>query len=145
KLYPDFRDGDIYFCVGKNNSGGTIYDNMVYIGTEVAATDSKNWALSLVLHEFTHTQQWTQRNITRLMANDSLINDYEKSHTLLLGKCIEEGMADFVSELVSGESSAKANPLGHIALGLKNEKEIKAMFVNDMFLPFEETEGWVYD
>lgn len=144
KLYPDFRDGDIYFCVGKNNSGGTIYDNTVYIGTEVAASDSENWAVSLVLHEFVHTQQWTQRNIFRLMASDSLLNDYEKTHTQLLGKCIEEGMADFVSELVNRESLAKANPLGHIALGLINEKEIKSMFVNDMFLPLEETKGWVY-
>ena len=145
KLYPGFRDGDIYFCVGKNNSGGTIYDNTVYIGTEVAASDSKNWAVTLVIHEFTHTQQWTQRNIIRLMANDSLLSDYKKTHTQLLGKCIEEGMADFVTELVNGKSLAKTNPLSHTAFGLKNEKEIKEMFVNDMFLPLEEAEGWVYD
>ncbi len=38
KIYPSFRDGDIYFCIGVNNSGGTVFDNIVYIGTEVVAS-----------------------------------------------------------------------------------------------------------
>jgi hypothetical protein len=144
KLYPDFREGDIYFCVGINNSGGTINDQTVYIGTEVVASDKKNWALSIVLHEFTHTQQWVQRNITRLKSNDSLVQDYMKTHSQLLGKCLEEGIPDFVSELVNEESLAKTNPSGHTAFGLKNEQEIWSLFKKEMFLPFDYEKGWLY-
>lgn len=144
KLYPDFREGDIYFCVGINNSGGTIYDNTVYIGTEVAASNKKDWAVSLVLHEFAHTQQWTQRNIQRLKSSDTLIKTYERTHTQLLGKCLEEGMADFVSELINGKSLAKTNPSGHTAFGLKNEKRIWNIFKQEMFSSFDDNKGWLY-
>jgi hypothetical protein len=145
KLYPNFRAGDIYFCVGINNSGGTINDRTVYIGTEVVASKKANWAVSTVLHEFTHTQQWTQRNIIRLKSSDTLVNEYMKTHNQLLGRCIEEGMADFVSELVNGESLAKTNPLGHTAFGLKNEKAIWTEFKKEMFLENDYKLGWLYN
>jgi hypothetical protein len=144
KIYPNFRNGDIYFCVGINNSGGTIYDNTVYIGTEVASSSSSDWAVSLVLHEFTHTQQWVQRNIITLEGNDSLANEYMRTHDQLLGKCLEEGMADFVAELVNEKSLAITNPTGHTAFGLKNEKIIWEEFKKDMFLPFDQKKGWLY-
>lgn len=144
KLYPAFRDGDIYFCVGINNSGGTIYDNTVYIGTEVAANSKPDWAISLVLHEFTHTQQWVQKNMAKLLTDSTMVQEYEKTHNLLIGKCIEEGMADFVGELANGESLAKTHPKGHTAFGLKNEALIANLFKKDMFKNFDWNDGWLY-
>jgi len=144
ELYPNFRDGDIYFCVGINNSGGTTFDKTVYIGTEVLASNKKNWAVSLVLHEFTHTQQWTQRNITKLINDEKFLKEYEKTHTQLLGKCIEEGMADFFSELVNGESLAKTNPKGQTAFGLKHESEIWELFKKEMSLTSNWSDVWLY-
>lgn len=144
KLYPEFRNGEVYFCVGINNSGGTIDNTTVYIGTEVVASDKDNWALSMVLHEFAHTQQWTQRNITQLRSNDSMANVYLSTHTQLLGKCLEEGMADFIAELVNGESLAKTHPNGHTAFGLKHEQEIWDAFRQEMFQVFEYEKGWLY-
>lgn len=144
QLYPGFRDGDIYFCVGINNSGGTIYDQTVYIGTEVMASNSDDWAVFIVLHEFAHTQQWIQRNITRLKSDSVSGMEYMRTHTQLLGKCLEEGMADFVAELVNGESLAKTNPSGHTAFGLKNEPAVWNAFKKEMFLPFDNKMGWLY-
>ena len=144
KLYPDFREGDIYFIVGNNNTGGTIRDKTVYIGTEVISSSQENWAVPTVLHEFTHTQQWTQRNIIRLMSSDSLVKDYMGTHTQLLGRSIEEGMADFVGELVNGTSLAKTNPGGHTAFGLQNEKQIWEAFKKEMLLPFDQKMGWIW-
>ncbi len=143
-IYPDFRTGEIYFCVGINNSGGTINDKTVYIGTEVVASKSENWAVSIVLHEFAHTQQWTQRNIIRIKSSDTLVKAYMATHTQLLGRCLEEGMADFVSELVNEENLAKTNPFGHTAFGLKNEKVIWNTFKKEMFLTFDGNMGWLY-
>ena len=144
KLYPDFREGDVYFCVGINNSGGTIENTTVYIGAEVVANSKANWALSIVLHEFAHTQQWTQRHIRELRSNDSLANEYLSTHKSLLGKCLEEGMADFISELVNGESLAKTHPNGHTAFGLKYEQEIWKAFREEMFQEFDYEKGWLY-
>jgi hypothetical protein len=144
KLYPGFRDGDVYFCVGINNSGGTIYDKTVYIGTEVVASNSDNWAVFMVLHEFAHTQQWIQRNITRLQSDTASGLEYMRTHTQLLGKCLEEGMADFVAELVNGESLAKTNPFGHTAFGLKNEQAVWNAIKKEIFLPFDHKMGWLY-
>lgn len=145
KIYPKFREGDIYFCVGINNSGGTIFDNTVYIGAEIAANNKPDWAVALVLHEFTHTQQWVQRNILQLIANDSLVKVYNKTHTQLLGKCIEEGLADFVGELANGKKLEKIHPEGHTAFGLKNEKIIADLFKNDMFKAYNNNDGWLYN
>jgi hypothetical protein len=154
RLYQDFREGDIYFCVGINNSGGTLYDRTVYIGTEVVASSSPTWAVSMVLHEFAHTQQWKARNVTRFkwMQRDATLNksdttealEYMRTHTQLLGNCIYEGMADFVAELVNGESLAKTNPSGHTAFGLKNEQAVWDAFKKEMFLPFDHNMGWLY-
>lgn len=143
-IYPDFRDGDIYFCVGINNSGGTVFDNTVYIGTEVLCSESDDWAVFTVLHEFVHTQEWAQRNIYKITGSDSLLNDYLKTHTQLLGKCLEEGIADFVAELAYGKSIAVTNPKGHTAFGIKNEKLIWEEFKKEMFKPFDQNMGWLY-
>ena len=143
KLYPDFRDGDIYFCIGANRTGGTINDKTVYIGAEVIANERLNWALFTVMHEFTHTQQWTQRNMVRLMSDESLVKDYMSTHTQLLGRALEEGLADFVAELVIGESIAKSNPTGHTGFGLKNEQIVWTEFKKEMFLIFDQKMGWV--
>lgn len=144
KIYPDFREGDIYFCVGVNNSGGTVYDNTVYIGTEVLSSEADDWAVFTVLHEFVHTQQWVQRNMTKLMGSDSVLNGYLKTHKQLLGKCLEEGVADFVAELAFGKSLVQTNPKGHTAFGVKHEKQIWELFKQDMFKDFDDTNGWLY-
>jgi hypothetical protein len=154
ELYPDFRDGDIYFCVGINNSGGTIYDKTVYIGTEVVASKSDNWAVFMVLHEFAHTQQWRARNVARFkwMQQNAILNksdttqaiEYMRTHTQLLGNCLYEGMADFVAELVNEVSLAKTNPFGHTAFGLKNEQAVWNAIKKELFLPFDDKMGWLY-
>jgi hypothetical protein len=143
-LYPGFRDGDIYFVVGVNTSGGTIRDNTVYIGTEVAASNEPNWAVYLVLHEFTHTQQYDQRNFNRLVADNRLLQQYEQTHKNLLGKCIEEGMADFVAELVLEQPLAQRQPDSYIAFGLKYEPRIWSAFRQEMDQEIDWKAGWLY-
>lgn len=144
QIYPDFRDGDIYFCVGINNSGGTIDNRTVYIGTEKAASSQPNWAVPLVLHEFVHTQQWTERNKDRILHDTRLEKEYMESHKQLLGKCLEEGMADFIAELVYEQSLAVVHPEGHTAFGLKHEQIIWDAFQKEMYADFDLKGGWLY-
>jgi hypothetical protein len=143
-LYPNFREGDIYFCVGINNSGGTIRDKTVYIGTEVAAGTSSDWSVYLVIHEFVHTQQWVQRHVNMLLKDEKAAQAYESAHKNLLGQCIVEGMADFVAELVLGESLARRQPEGYIAFGQKHEQQIWTEFKKDMNQALDQEKGWLY-
>ncbi|WP_461109981.1 hypothetical protein [Spirosoma koreense] len=144
RIYPAFRDGDIYFCVGINNSGGTIDNRTVYIGTEVAANSQPNWAVPLVLHEFVHTQQWTQRNKDRILKSKELEKEYTATHKQLLGRCIEEGMADFIAELVYEQPLAVVNPGGHTAFGLTHEQLIWDAFQKEMYADVDWKGGWLY-
>jgi hypothetical protein len=41
KMYPGFRQPDIYFTIGCLNSGGTTLRDRVLIGTEIAAADKQ--------------------------------------------------------------------------------------------------------
>ena len=144
EYYPDFRDGDIYCCVGINNSGGTIRDNTVYIGTEVAASSRPNWAVYLIIHEFVHTQQYEQRNFNKLVNDQQFLKEYEKTHKNLLSMCIAEGMADFVAELVLDQRLAQLYPDGYIAFGQKHEQRIWDEFKKDMNQPHDHKKGWLY-
>lgn len=143
--YPAFRTGDIYFCVGVNNSGGTIRDKTVYIGTEVAATPQPNWAVYLILHEFTHTQQYEQRNYQKLVKDTLFLKDYEATHQNLLGRCLSEGMADFVAELLLDQPLADLNPKGYIAFGQQHEASIWQAFRPEMDQTYDWSKGWLYN
>lgn len=81
-LYPAAVFPDIYFLVGRMNSGGTSTDAGLMIGMEMSvnAPDSLPF---LVAHELIHFQQKGQS-------------------TNLLGQAFIEGSADFIGELISG-------------------------------------------
>jgi hypothetical protein len=125
KLYPDFKQGDVYFTMGIGNSGGTTKGSHVLIGCEVAANDKPDWAVALVLHEFVHTQQ--------------KIDSFR-----FLKQVLIEGAADFVSELVNGKKLADIHPNGHTAFGFRNEKVVWERFKEVMFSSDLNSYGWLY-
>ncbi len=139
KLYPDFQNGEIYFCIGINNSGGTIKGNHVLIGTEVVASNRKDWAVPIVLHEFTHTQQWVYKNLDAIQAGRIKLEIKQ-----VLSMCLLEGMCDFVGELVYGQSLADFNPDSYTAFGLEREKMIWGQLKEEMFLVNDNQLGWLY-
>jgi hypothetical protein len=101
-LYPEARFPDVYFLIGRMSSGGTTSRRGLLIGTEMyGLTDQaplgelNDWLRTvlkpidaiphIVAHELVHYQQ----------------ADLEGEPDLL-DKCVREGMADFVAELISG-------------------------------------------
>lgn len=101
KLYPKFKQPDIYFTIGCLTTGGTTSANQILIGTEIAAGDStvdsselipffkkhfkfNNNIVQMVAHEIVHTQQ--------KLKLDSL--------PTLLSKCLIEGSSDLIAEIV---------------------------------------------
>ncbi|WP_296311316.1 DUF2268 domain-containing putative Zn-dependent protease [Winogradskyella sp. UBA3174] len=106
KLYPEAKFPDVYFLVGKYQSNGTISKNGLLIGTEMLArtpkSDTAKWnddilRISMerkhipvtVSHELVHFNQ-----------------DKMKDGNTLLWKSLREGSAEFIAELISGETDA---------------------------------------
>ncbi|WP_132141494.1 hypothetical protein [Luteibacter rhizovicinus] len=127
-LYPEMRQASINFEIGTFKSGGTTQDDMVLIGTELAMGDSsvdvsempermRAWIKPyfdsnpsdtmdvLLIHEFVHTQQ-SVRGKT------------------LLQRAMQEGVADFVAELVTGRKSGSK----YVEYGMKHDATIKPAF-----------------
>jgi hypothetical protein len=142
KLYPPLSDAKMYFTVGGLRSGGTTRDSMILIGTEIATGDpgtvvsefpNKYLAsafqkqkidniVPLNIHEYVHTQQH------QVAASD------------LLGKCLQEGSADFITELVMD----KPRVTDYISYGHAHEPELKKEFVEEMFSDAT-ISHWVYN
>ena len=106
KLYPEANFPDVYFLVGKYQSNGTISKNGLLIGTEMLArtpnSDTANWNEDIlrismerkhipvtVSHELVHFNQ-----------------DKMKDGNTLLWKSLREGSAEFIAELICGETDA---------------------------------------
>jgi hypothetical protein len=105
QLYPDFKSGDIAFVIGTGIFGGRVSGRNVIVGCEVMANDKPDWPLSIVLHEFVHTQQ--------TMFQNALL-----THTIM------EGAADFMAELVDEKKLTDTYPGGHVEFGLRNEAAV---------------------
>ncbi len=123
-IYPNSKNGTIYFLIGVGQFGGNAVGENLIIGSEVMANDKDDWAISICLHEYVHTQQGK--------------NNYH-----FLSHCITEGMADFVAELINQKSLAMTYPGGYIDFGNKNEAEIWKKFKS--YIGSNEENGTYYN
>ncbi len=138
KLYPGARFPDVYFVIGISNTGGTASRNGLLIGTEMYGLTPEtpreelpDWMKSvlkpieklppIVAHELVHFTQV-----------------YPEPKTVL-GKSIQEGSADFISELIAGET---INPVQK-AYGDKNEAVLWREFQADM--ETTNIRNWMYN
>ncbi|MDJ1497036.1 DUF4932 domain-containing protein [Cytophagaceae bacterium DM2B3-1] len=92
QLYPEAQFPDVYFVIGRKNTGGTIFKGGLLIGAEMFGQPTATFTPripidyldELISHELIHFQQ-----------------KYSKNNSLL-AQCIREGAADFLGELISG-------------------------------------------
>jgi hypothetical protein len=144
-IYPNFKPFKVCFAMGIMNTGGTISNNFVLVGTEITAS-SKLMDLSefdnneyrkifegsenlipkiktLIAHECVHTQQ-PQRT------------DPDAIKCELLYRTMREGFCDFIAELVAGNK--KINEYGDA-----HEKKLWTDFKNE--LCNENSGNWLYN
>lgn len=136
-MYPAAVFPDVYFVVGKMNSAGTLNPKGLFIGVDMfgknpgAPTDELGaWHTAvvgaidrlpfIVAHETIHYQQNAARSKT------------------LLSRAIREGVADFVGELIAGDT---INPHLH-EYGKTREKELWLAFQKEM--NGEDISNWLY-
>ncbi|CAL65831.1 DUF2268 domain-containing putative Zn-dependent protease [Christiangramia forsetii] len=106
QLYPEAKFPDVYFLVGKYQSNGTISKNGLLIGTEMLAktpeSDTANWNNDILRISM-------ERNHIPVTVSHELVHfnqDKMRDGNTLLWKSIREGSAEFVAEIISGETDA---------------------------------------
>jgi Predicted Zn-dependent protease (DUF2268) len=144
RLYLPVQFQDVYFVIGALNSGGTVSVNGLLMGTEINARDASTpigelspWLQAntgsledlarLVVHEAVHTLQHL---------NGTSLEVAERS---LLWKAIQEGGADFVTILATGQEP----PTPFFKYGLKHEHDLWQEFSSVM--NGTDISEWIYN
>lgn len=143
ELYPEAKFPPVYFVIGRLTSGGTTSDRGLLIGTEVnslgpdvntseinpsfrRAMGSADHIPLIVVHELTHTQK-------KRAEHGKL--------PYLLDQSIEEGAADFMTELVAGSSiNAYAKEWAEA-----RRDELFQRFAGDLKAKPNDTSQWLYN
>ncbi len=148
EIYPNFKPFKVCFAIGLVNTGGTVSDKFLLIGTEVS-TSTKNIDLSefnnssfskvlasgddviqkiknIVSHEYVHTQQIQTGDKNAIKCD-------------LLYAVMQEGFCDFIGELTAG---SQINIVAQ-EYGDKHEKELWKEFKNE--LCNESIKNWLYN
>ncbi len=122
ELYSNFRPFKVCFAIGIKNTGGTVSNKFVLIGTELTTSSEEHTTptddeiiqkiKSIVAHECVHTQQKLHPDSTAIKCE-------------LLYQSLKEGACDFIGELVS------QNP-GKNEYGDKNENSLWIEFKNEL-------------
>jgi Predicted Zn-dependent protease (DUF2268) len=136
-IYPSAQFPDIYFIIGAFTSGGTVSDAGLLIGVNQYCLDD-----DVVTDEISANEKMIsgQFNYLKFVVPHELIHfqqDGLKQDTITLGYAIQEGMADFIGELISG---IKAAPDLHTwAKGKENA--IWGRFKADMY--YDRYDNWI--
>ena len=106
RLYPDAKFPDVYFLIGSFRSNGTISKNGLLIGTEILSrtpdSDTSSWSDGILKISM-------NRSHIPITVNHELIHFNQNKMAggnTLLWKSMREGSAEFIAELISGETDA---------------------------------------
>lgn len=113
-IYGNFKPFKVCFAIGVHRTGGTVSDRYVLLGTEMITTGKNvdyselqgDWApkdrtkepdiplkiKGMIAHECVHTQQKSKLNEKAVVCNQ-------------LYNCLREGIANFIGELITGETN----------------------------------------
>ncbi|RYY06536.1 MAG: hypothetical protein EOP43_06055 [Sphingobacteriaceae bacterium] len=140
KALPEFKRPNVCFAIGCLRTGGTTRDNLIVIGTELAASTTETnkselspWLksiigtlgdiFSMVAHEAIHIQQ-----------KDGLLKN-------LVEFSMNEGVADFLSEKITGYNINKIT----YKYGFENDCTLRIEFLNDFSKNKINFSGWLFN
>ena len=140
KLYPNFKQPEVYFTIGCLNSGGTTTENKILIGAEIACSDKNvdaselgNWLQRVFLHNI---------NVVYLVAHESVHTQQHEVHegySNLLFASIYEGSCDFIGELLLENQISSP----YMMYGRTNEKTLWNKFKQEMY--GDSLSDWLYN
>ncbi|MDQ4121572.1 MAG: DUF2268 domain-containing putative Zn-dependent protease [Acidobacteriota bacterium] len=138
KIYADAVFPDVFFTIGVLNSGGTLSKNGLLIGTEMysmtpnAPREELNaWLKSVIL---------PIENVPYIVAHESIHYQQKMVPSLtLIGKALQEGMCDFIAELIAGKHANQVQK----TFGEANEAALWREFEPTMW--GNDYTKWIYD
>ena len=127
ELYPEARFPSVYFVIGRWTSGGTASDNGMLIGADQLCGTPGTPLSELNLWERNNFK--SAAGLPGMVAHEQIhyIQRQSNDPSLLRG-ALDEGMADFLGELTTGQNINKRLQ----AYGRTHEKEIWADFTKEM-------------
>jgi hypothetical protein len=139
-LYPDLKPVPIYFAIGGFRTNGTIKDQKVLIGSEMALANSTTESSELPehLHEF-YNEYKPLENLDLLCAHEYIHTQQKEVIYNLLSTCIYEGVPEFVATLATGKPSY----LPAIAFGENNYEQVRNKFEEDLFITYRRN-NWMW-
>lgn len=138
EIYPDAVFPDVYFVIGRMNSGGTVSSSGLLIGVEMNARSESTPVNELTAWERAVTGQTA--TLPNIVAHEliHIQQPPEGDKTTLLQQSLSEGGADFIGEMISGGTINKVLR----SYGDAHEQDLWAEFQKDML--GTEIERWMY-
>lgn len=140
EIYPGLDAAEMYFTIGGLRSGGTVSENMVLVGAEIATAAS--------LTDVSEFENGWLKSVFARQSLDNIVylNVHEYIHTqqtgygsTVLNKSIHEGACDFIAELVLDEPIHTQ----YLDYGKANAELVKSRFEIQMFS--DNTSNWLYN
>lgn len=139
-IYKSLKSAPIYFTIGAFRTNGTVLNNHVLIGSEMAMAD-KNVDITELpesLHYF-YTTFNPLRDISLLCTHEYVHTQQKPFVENLLSISIYEGVAEFVSTLATNKPSYTPA----VGFGEQHSVAVKAKFEQDLFIP-DRLYNWVW-
>ena len=137
---PNFKRPNVCFAIGCLRIGGTVSENLVLIGTEIAASTSETDKTEL--SPWLKTVIGTSGDIVAMISHET-IHTQQKGGSLrdLVAHSINEGVADFLSERISGMKIDKVA----FSYGLKNDCDLRKEFLSDYSKNKTNLSNWLFN
>ncbi len=147
-LFPEFTPPKVCVLIGTFSIGGNATDEWILLGGEYVSYDSCFELGEFVTDDKKSWEHFIMSNYLYFKnAKISLVIAHETTHFLqenqpsdnVLVHCIYEGVAEFISEKMSGEKIKTAYSL----YGEEHEEELLAEFIEDK--NNKDISGWLYE
>ncbi|MEO1411918.1 MAG: hypothetical protein AAFW73_18660 [Bacteroidota bacterium] len=138
--YPDLRPVPIYFLMGIFRTNGTILDQQILIGSEMALSSKAVDTQELPEHPRTFNDLHNPIEDLALLCTHEYVHTQQHDFVdHLLAYCVYEGIAEFVATLATG----KASYLSAIAFGEAHYERVRDQFERDLYLTYR-TYQWLW-
>lgn len=131
-LYPEAKPAAVYFCVGAFRTNGTIEDNKILIGAEMALTDANADISELPENLQTYYKKYKPaETIDLLITHEYIHTQQQLPLDNLLCNSLYEGVAEYLSCLATGKTSTTPS----FGFASANQEKVKSKYLEDIFLP----------
>lgn len=137
---PNFKRPNVCFAIGCLRTGGTVTDNLILIGTELAASNPETEKSEL--STWLKTVIGTLGDIVSMISHETIHTQQTKDNLRDLAEfTLNEGVADFLSEKISGLTINKIA----FKYGLENDCALRKEFLLEYSKNKNDISNWLFN